>query len=98
MLKYSLFPPRTVPPPAPSIPSLIAINNPGTESLSLLSFITVPHTRIPGIYGQRRRNGDCDSRRNDAGEYSVPDVHGSVDPVENLGGGYFKEPPVCVCV
>lgn len=98
MLKYSLFPPRTVPPPAPPpIPSLIAISNPGTESLSLLSSITVPHTSIPGIYSQRRRNGDCDNRRIDAGEYSVPDVHCSVDPVEDSSGGTLRS-HLCVCV
>lgn len=74
MPKYSHFPPQLCH-LLPLIPSLVAINNPATESLSLLSSITVPHTGIPGIYSQRRRNGGCDSRRNDAGEFLVPDVH-----------------------
>lgn len=99
MLKYSHFPPRTVPLPAPH--SQPDSHQQPKDWVSVIAVIHhCPSHWLPGILGQKRRKRDCDSRRNDAGEYTVPDVHCAVDPVKDkgVGRGDFKEAPVSACV
>ena len=97
MLKYCLPTQNCTTSCSPHIPSLRAINNPGTESLSMLSSITVPHTSIPRIYSQRQSNRLCQQEKW-CRRILISWCPLFCGPCGRFRWGYFKEPPVCVCV